>query len=41
VQLEIRLIPRENWEADQRGVLFDYWNAVFQRLGVEAYWADI
>ncbi|MAK63382.1 MAG: hypothetical protein CMF75_01350 [Maricaulis sp.] len=41
VQLEIRLIPRENWEIEQRGILMDYWNAVFQQLGIRAYWADI
>jgi hypothetical protein len=41
VELEIRLIPRQSWESDQRGVLQDYWNAVFDRLGVRAYWMDI
>lgn len=41
VELEIRLIPRETWEAEQRGVLQAYWAEIFQRLGVHAYWTDI
>ncbi|MEA1941985.1 MAG: hypothetical protein U9P68_07060 [Pseudomonadota bacterium] len=41
VELEIRLIPRDSWEAEQRGVLQAYWSEVFRRLGVTAYWLDI
>jgi hypothetical protein len=41
VQLEIRLIPRPSWEAEQHGVLQVYWSEVFRRLGVNAYWLDI
>ncbi|WP_323762661.1 hypothetical protein [Maricaulis sp.] len=41
VGLEIHLIPRDRWEAEQRGPLRDYWNEVFRRLGVNARWADI
>ncbi|ABI65402.1 MAG: hypothetical protein ACJAU5_000510 [Maricaulis maris] len=41
VGLEIHLIPRDSWEAEQRGPLRDYWDDVFYRLGVNARWADI
>ena len=40
-ELEIRLIPRETWEAEQRGELQAYWSEIFQQLGVRAYWLDI
>ncbi|WP_291845217.1 hypothetical protein [Maricaulis sp.] len=41
VALEIRLIPRESWEAEQHGALMAYWDDVFNRLGVSVDWADI
>lgn len=40
-ELEIRLIPRETWEAEQRGELQAYWSEIFRQLGVRAYWLDI
>ena len=39
--LEIRLIPREGWETDQRGELHAYWDQVFAYLGIRAAWYDI
>ena len=41
VTLEIHLIPRDLWEAEQSGVLRAYWDEIFARLGVHAYWRDI
>ena len=41
VTLEIRLIPRVGWEADQAGTLRDYWDLVFRQLGVRAYWSEL
>ncbi|OLF77657.1 hypothetical protein AWH62_03000 [Maricaulis sp. W15] len=41
VTLEIRLIPRQRWEADQHGALMAYWDTVFNRLGVAVRWSDI
>tara|TARA_R110002073_G_scaffold54023_4_gene139268 strand:+ start:13360 stop:14148 length:789 start_codon:yes stop_codon:yes gene_type:complete len=38
VRLDIRLIPRGNWEAEQHGALMEYWDAVFAMLGVQASW---
>jgi hypothetical protein len=38
VRLDIRLIPRGNWEAEQHGELMRYWDAVFAMLGVQAEW---
>lgn len=38
VRLDIRLIPRGNWEAEQHGELMRYWDAVFSMLGVQADW---
>ena len=37
-RLDIRLIPRGNWEAEQHGALMEYWDAVFTMLGVQASW---
>jgi hypothetical protein len=41
VEIEIRLIPRDRWEADQRGPLRAYWDEVFDRLGMRARWTGI
>ncbi len=41
VDLEIRLIPRDGWEAEQRGALRRYWDDVFSALGVRVRWAGI
>ncbi|MBR9826188.1 MAG: hypothetical protein GYB36_10350 [Alphaproteobacteria bacterium] len=41
VELEIRLIPRDRWEQDQRGPLRRYWDEVFTALGVRVRWAGI
>lgn len=41
VELEIRLIPRDSWEAEQRGSLRRYWDDVFNALGVRARWSGI
>jgi hypothetical protein len=41
IDLEIRLIPRDSWEAEQHGALQDYWDEVFRRLGVSVHWTDI
>jgi len=38
VDLEIRLIPRERYVDLQRGALKDYWNDVFNELGMQADW---
>ncbi|MEL6858952.1 MAG: hypothetical protein AAFO74_11230 [Pseudomonadota bacterium] len=41
VSLEIRLIPRQRYVDMQRGALKDYWNQVFDELGVKATWRDL
>lgn len=41
VTLEIRLIPRQGWEVEQRGALHAYWSEVFAHLGVQASWYDL
>ncbi len=41
VDLEIRLIPRERYVDLQRGALKDYWNDVFNELGMQADWRDL
>jgi hypothetical protein len=41
VTVEIRLIPRNSWEQEQRGPLRRYWNEVFNTLGVRVDWVDI
>lgn len=41
VQLEIRLIPRGRWEAEQTGPLMDYWDQVFHMLGVNVRWGTL
>lgn len=41
VWLDIRLIPRGNWEAEQRGELMRYWDEVFGMLGVNASWNEL
>lgn len=41
VTMEIRLIPRNRWEAEQRNALRDYWDEVFGQLGVRVMWVDI
>lgn len=41
VSLEIRLIPRQRYVDMQRGPLKDYWDAVFDELGVEVTWRDL
>ena len=41
VEMEIRLIPRERWESEQRGPLRAYWDQVFSELGVRVYWSGI
>ncbi len=41
VEIEIRLIPRDRWEQDQRGPLRGYWEQVFTALGVRVRWAGI
>lgn len=40
-ELEIRLIPRERYVDLQRGALKQYWNDVFDELGVRADWRDL
>lgn len=41
MELEIRLIPRPNWEVEQRGDLRRYWDAVFRELGVRVFWTAL
>ncbi len=41
VYLEIQLIPRDSWEAEQHGALQDYWSEIFRRLGMAVIWSDI
>ena len=41
VEMEIRLIPRDRWEAEQRGPLRNYWNEVFDQLGVRVRWSGV
>lgn len=41
VELEIRLIPRARYVDMQRGALKDYWDEVFDELGVEVTWRDL
>jgi hypothetical protein len=41
VNVEIRLIPREGFADMQRGALKEYWNQVFDALGVRAEWRDL
>lgn len=41
VTLEIRLIPRDSWEREQRGPLRRYWDEVFAELGVRVNWVSI
>ena len=41
VALEIRLIPRQRYVDMQRGALKEYWNQVFDELGVNATWRDL
>ncbi len=41
VALEIRLIPRQRYVDMQRGALKDYWNQVFDELGIDATWRDL
>jgi hypothetical protein len=41
VTLEIRLIPRDSWEREQRGALRQYWDDVFATLGVRVDWVDV
>ena len=41
VEIEIRLIPRDRWEQEQRGDLRRYWDDVFDALGVHVRWSGI
>ncbi len=41
VSLEIRLIPRPRYVDMQRGALKDYWNQVFDELGIDVTWRDL
>jgi len=41
VAIEIRLIPRARYVDMQRGPLKDYWNEVFDELGVDVTWRDL
>ena len=41
VELEIRLIPRARYVDMQRGALKDYWDEVFDELGVDVTWRDL
>jgi len=41
VSIEIRLIPRDSWEQEQRGALKTYWGDVFNQLGVQVTWLDV
>tara|TARA_R110000868_G_scaffold92734_1_gene257194 strand:- start:26990 stop:27778 length:789 start_codon:yes stop_codon:yes gene_type:complete len=41
VRLDIVLIPRGQWEAEQHGDLMRYWDQVFRILGVEASWHEL
>ena len=40
-ELEIRLIPRERFVDMQRGALKNYWDDVFDELGVRVRWRDL
>ncbi len=40
-RLEVRLIPRETYVDLQRGALKDYWNEVFDELGIRTDWRDL
>ncbi len=40
-ELEIRLIPRERYVDLQRGALRNYWDDLFDELGIEADWRDL
>ena len=41
VRLDILLIPRGQWEAEQHGALMRYWDQVFSILGVQASWHEL
>lgn len=41
VIIEVHLIPREGWEAQQAGVIRAYWEEVFRQLGVRDQWAAL
>ncbi|WP_417491810.1 hypothetical protein [Maricaulis sp.] len=41
VRLDIRLIPRGQWEAEQHGELMQYWDTVFAMLGVQVSWNEL
>lgn len=41
IEIEIRLIPRERYVDLQRGALRDYWDEVFEELGISARWRDV
>jgi len=41
VELEIRLIQRDRHVDLQRGALKEYWNVIFDELGVDATWRDL
>jgi len=41
VTIEIHLIPRQGWEAQQAGVIQGYWAEVFRQLGVRDRWTAL
>ncbi|MGJ3232690.1 MAG: hypothetical protein ACFE0P_12935 [Oceanicaulis sp.] len=41
VTIEVHLIPRQGWEAQQAGVIRAYWGEVFRELGVRDRWTGI
>ncbi len=41
VDVEVRLIPRTRFEDLQRGALRDYWETLFDELGMDLRWRDL
>lgn len=41
VTIEVHLIPRRGWEAQQAGVVRGYWEEVFRLLGVRDRWTSL
>ncbi|MEQ8405104.1 MAG: hypothetical protein RKE49_08395 [Oceanicaulis sp.] len=41
VTIEVHLIPRQGWEAQQAGVIQGYWSEVFRQLGVRDRWTAL
>lgn len=41
VRIEVHLIPRAGWEAQQAGIIQAYWAEVFRHLGMRDHWSSL